>query len=220
MNEGDSRRRGGGRWRDGGEQARRAGFQFQFALGANEVQVDAVMVERMDALIDDARSALRGERIGYTGLKRRGQKVVLQLTKLEKLDAARDLLSDLDREIIVAATDSGAIEISLNETAIAARKSSALSQSIEIIRRRIDETGVSEPTIQRQGDDRILVQLPGLQDPERLKRLLGKTAKMSFHLVDHTVTDADLARGRVPPGTAPGGGAGPWGRGGGDHEFW
>ena len=166
-----------------------------------EVQVDAVMVERMDALIDDARSALRGERIGYTGLKRRGQKVVLQLTKLEKLDAARDLLSDLDREIIVAATDSGAIEISLNETAIAARKSSALSQSIEIIRRRIDETGVSEPTIQRQGDDRILVQLPGLQDPERLKRLLGKTAKMSFHLVDHTVTDADLARGRVPPGT-------------------
>ncbi|MEC9454329.1 MAG: protein translocase subunit SecD, partial [Pseudomonadota bacterium] len=64
-----------------------------------------------------------------------------------------------------------------------------------------DETGVSEPTIQRQGEDRILVQLPGLQDPERLKRLLGKTAKMSFHLVDQTVSELDLARGRLPPGT-------------------
>ena len=166
-----------------------------------EVQVDAVMVERMDALVDDARSALRGERIGYTGLKRRGQKVVLQLTKLENLDTARELLEDLDREVEVESTDAGAFELTLSESAIAERKNSALGQSIEIIRRRIDETGVSEPTIQRQGEDRILVQLPGLQDPERLKRLLGKTAKMSFHLVDQTVSNADLARGRLPPGT-------------------
>ena len=166
-----------------------------------EVQVDKVIQERIEALVDDTRSALRGERIGYTGLKRRGQKVVLQLTNLENLEAARELLDDLDREVDVAGTDSGAFELTLNDSAIAERKDSALNQSIEIIRRRIDETGVSDPTIQRQGKDRILVQLPGLKDPERLKRLLGKTAKMSFHLVDQTVTDTDLARGRLPPGT-------------------
>jgi preprotein translocase subunit SecD len=69
------------------------------------------------------------------------------------------------------------------------------------VRKRIDETGVREPTIQRQGDDRILVQLPGLDDPERVKQLLGKTAKMSFHLVDHRVSPSDALRGNVPPGT-------------------
>ncbi|MBT3628407.1 MAG: protein translocase subunit SecD [Rhodospirillaceae bacterium] len=166
-----------------------------------EVQIENVLIERIDALVDDARSALRGERIGYTSLKRRGLTVVFQLTNLENLEAAHEVLFDLDRELQIQSSDDGAFELSLTESAITARKISALGQSIEIIRRRIDETGVAEPTIQRQGEDRILVQLPGLDDPERLKRLLGKTAKMSFHLVDQTVTDADLARGRLPPGT-------------------
>ena len=166
-----------------------------------EVEVAKVMEERIDAMVDDARTALRGEKIGYTGLKRRGEMVVLQLTKLNFLEKARKLLEDLDREAIVVSSDDGAFQVTLSEAAVAERKNSALSQSIEIIRRRIDETGVSEPTIQRQGDDRILVQLPGLQDPERLKRLLGKTAKMTFHLVDQSVSDTDVARGRLPPGT-------------------
>src|SRR5690606_9804647 len=65
--------------------------------------------------------------------------------------------------------------------------------------RRVDETGVNEPNIQRQGQDRILVQLPGLDDPDRIKRLLGETAQLTFHLVDLT---ADVgAAGRVPPGS-------------------
>jgi preprotein translocase subunit SecD len=166
-----------------------------------EVQIDKVLVERIDALVDDTRGALRGERIGYTGLKRRGQTVVFQLTNLENIDAADDLLSDLAREVQVEGDDAGAFVLSLTDSAIVDRKISALSQSIEIIRRRIDESGVAEPSIQRQGEDRILVQLPGIDDPERLKRLLGKTAKMSFHLVDQTVTATDLARGRLPPGT-------------------
>ncbi|MDH5189533.1 MAG: protein translocase subunit SecD, partial [Rhodospirillaceae bacterium] len=71
---------------------------------------------------------------------------------------------------------------------------------VEIVRRRIDETGVREPTIVRQGEERILVQLPGIDDPERVKRLLGKTAKLTFHLVAPNSSDAILS-GRVPPGT-------------------
>jgi len=77
----------------------------------------------------------------------------------------------------------------------------AVAQSIEIIRRRVDETGTQEPVIQRQGEDRILVQLPGVDDPERIKRLLGRTARMDFHMVNDAVTATDLEAGRVPPGT-------------------
>jgi preprotein translocase subunit SecD len=77
----------------------------------------------------------------------------------------------------------------------------AVDQSIEIIRRRIDETGVREPTIQRQGEERILVQLPGIDDPDRIKDLLKKTAKMTFHLIDETTSVTDALAGRVPPGS-------------------
>ena len=84
---------------------------------------------------------------------------------------------------------------------IRGRKTAAVQQSIEIVRRRVDETGTREPTIQQQGDDRILVQLPGIDDPERIKRLLGKTAKMSFHLVDQRNSVESAMAGRIPPGS-------------------
>ena len=89
----------------------------------------------------------------------------------------------------------------LTEEAVEGRRLAAVNQSIEIIRRRIDETGVREPTIQRQGEDRILVQLPGVDDPERIKRLLGKTAKLTFHLLDENITAQDRRSGRVPLGS-------------------
>ena len=89
----------------------------------------------------------------------------------------------------------------LTEEAVEGRRLAAVNQSIEIIRRRIDETGVREPTIQRQGEDRILVQLPGVDDPERIKRLLGRTAKLTFHLLDENVTSEDRRSGRVPLGS-------------------
>ena len=72
-------------------------------------------------------------------------------------------------------------------------------QSIEIVRRRIDELGTREPIIQRQGDDRIVVQVPGLADPERLKRLIGETAKMTFRLVDTSMSAEQALQGRPPP---------------------
>src|SRR3546814_11282606 len=77
------------------------------------------------------------------------------------------------------------------------RRRHAVDQSIEIARRRIDETGTREPVIQRQGDNRIVVQLPGVKDPDRVKRLLGKTAKLTFHLVDHSGSLQSVTPGRV-----------------------
>jgi protein-export membrane protein SecD len=80
------------------------------------------------------------------------------------------------------------------------KRRQAVDQSIEIIRRRIDDTGTKEPTIQREGQARILVQLPGVDNPEHVKALLGRTAKLTFQLVDTTVTVEDARRGRMPPG--------------------
>jgi preprotein translocase subunit SecD len=77
----------------------------------------------------------------------------------------------------------------------------AVDQSIEIVRRRVDETGTKEPSIQRQGTDRILLQLPGIDDPQRVEQLLGRTAKMTFRLVDMNASIEDARRGRLPPGT-------------------
>src|SRR5260370_1254221 len=79
------------------------------------------------------------------------------------------------------------------------RRRQAFEQSIEIIRRRIDETGTKEPTIQREGQSRILVQLPGVDNPEHVTALLGRTAKLTFQLVDQSVSVEDARRGRLPP---------------------
>ena len=82
-----------------------------------------------------------------------------------------------------------------------ASREQIIEQSLEIVNRRVNETGTKEPIIQRQGDKRILLQVPGLSDPEHLKDLLGRTAKMTFHMVDSSASERDIASGLVPPGT-------------------
>ena len=77
-----------------------------------------------------------------------------------------------------------------------------MDQSIEIVRRRIDETGTREPSIQRQGDNRIIVELPGVDDPERIKNLIGQTAKLTFRLVDETATST-ATQGNAPTSQVP-----------------
>jgi protein-export membrane protein SecD len=93
------------------------------------------------------------------------------------------------------------ISLQMTPQALAERRSDAVARSIEIIRNRIDELGTNEPTIQRQGLDRVIVQVPGLDDPQRLIDLIGKTAKMSFHLVDQSVSMQEAMNGRIPPGS-------------------
>jgi len=166
-----------------------------------EVEVAAVVRERLEALVDSVRSELRKARIRYRGLGAEGQSVTVTIIEPDRHDEARALLRPLDTEAAMAASDGGRLILTLTESALRKRKAAAVAQSIEIVRRRIDETGVREPTIQRQGEDRILVQLPGVEDPERVKRLLGKTAKMTFHLVDRKTTVAEAMAGRVPPGS-------------------
>src|SRR3546814_13583701 len=94
----------------------------------------------------------------------------------------------------------GSLRLALSEAAVRDRIDRAVEQSLEIIRQRVDEVGVAEPTIQRVGSDRILVQLPGLADPTRLRELLGSTAEMNFHLLAADPGPGGGPGGRVSPG--------------------
>lgn len=152
-----------------------------------EVDFNAIVKEQMNSLTDTVRTSLRKERIGYTGLAAKKEFVTLTLRNPADLEKATALIQQADRDVEITSTPEGQMTLHLNENALRERKKSALAQSIEIVRRRVDETGTAEPFIQRQGEDRILVQLPGLDDPARIINLLGKTAKLQFRFVDTSV---------------------------------
>lgn len=166
-----------------------------------EVEVQAVVKEQLTGLVEAARTALREQRIRYADLNVERNAVTVRLLDPEARDQAVQILRKLDPDTTIELRDDGTAILRYTEQALAVRQKSAVDQSIEIVRRRVDELGTREPTIMRQGEDRILVQLPGVDDPDRIKNLLGKTAKLTFHLVDSTVTAEEAARGRVPPGT-------------------
>jgi preprotein translocase subunit SecD len=171
-----------------------------------EVDMKAVIKERLDGLVDAVRQALRPGSIFYQTLEAQPDenRAVLRLRDPTKTDAAIAVLNPLvqregpantaDLDIVTA--PDGTITLTLSPVAMHARAAAALQQSIEIVRRRIDETGVVDPQITQQGDSRIVVQLPGIEDPDRIKQLLGKTAHMTFRLVDET---ANAAEGVPPP---------------------
>ncbi|MSP51728.1 MAG: protein translocase subunit SecD [Alphaproteobacteria bacterium] len=184
-----------------------------------EVETEALVRERLENLVDAVRQSLRKDQIGYIGLGFTGRQVNLKLRDLAQSDKARESLRALavpiagvgaklggilgggGPDIEVTSSPDGTFALKLTEAGVLESRRKAIQQSIEIVRRRIDETGVREPTIQQQGAERILVQLPGLDNPERIKQLLGKTAKMVFRLVDATATVEDAKAGRLPPGS-------------------
>jgi preprotein translocase subunit SecD len=176
-----------------------------------EVDSNAVRKEMLQSLLDDVRRVLREARIGYTGLAARGNSVEVHIRQGHNSDEAGAKLQTLSQPLggLLSATGHRNIDITtqpgdvyrltLTEPAILERVRQAVGQSIEIIQRRINALGTVEPVIEREGNDRVLVQVPGLQDPSRLKRLLGKTAKLDFRMVDSSVPAEQAAQGHVPP---------------------
>ena len=164
-----------------------------------EVDMNQVLRERLNAAVDSARTELRNARIGYSGLAVQGNQVTVTVRDLDRLNDVRGIVKKIDADLDAQVDPDGKVTLTFNESALTALKRSILEQSIEIVRRRIDETGVKEPTIQREGDDRILVQLPGIDNPEHVKELIGRTAKMTFQLVDTNVNVEDAKRS-LPPG--------------------
>jgi preprotein translocase subunit SecD len=162
-----------------------------------QVDTAALIRERMDSVVDAARDVLRGARIPYDGLGAAASEAAVTIREGSRVEEARRLIAESDRDLVITVADGGRLVLRLSEEGMRQRQAAAVEQSIEIIRRRIDATGVREPSIQRQGSDRVLVQLPGVDDPERIKALIGKTAKMTFHLVD----DQGVSGGQAPVGT-------------------
>lgn len=165
-----------------------------------EVDVAAAERERLNSLIDNVRNALLDANIGYTGLAVKDDAIVFKLRQPERVDDARAALAKIDPDLVVTIAADGSGTVTFSPLATETRRRQAVDQSIEIIRRRIDETGTKEPTIEREGAERILVQLPGVDNPERVKALLGRTAKLTFQLVDTGVSVEDARSGHLPPG--------------------
>jgi preprotein translocase subunit SecD len=132
--------------------------------------------------------------------------VVFTLTDPATAGRAIELLDELNvnplaPELEITDAGDGRVELRLTEVAAQGLRSTAVQQSLEIVRRRIDEVGTREPTIQQQGVDRILVQVPGVDNPDAIKRLLGQTAKLTFHLVDLDTPLDQALSGNLPAGS-------------------
>jgi preprotein translocase subunit SecD len=174
-----------------------------------EVDANAVRKEQLQSVADDVLRVLRQARIPFTGRAVRGGSVEVHITRDTDVETALGKLRELSQPLSGLLGSSGQRNIDIKEAgglitltpsdaAITERVRQAVDQSIQIIERRVNELGLVEPTIQREGINRILVQVPGLQDPSRLKEILGKTAKLDFRMVDLSMT-AEQALASRPP---------------------
>ncbi|WP_420393976.1 protein translocase subunit SecD [Acuticoccus sp.] len=169
---------------------------------------------RLASVTSDVRQALLEEpRIGYSGLGVVDGGVQVRIRDATQLEAARDRLEDLrnplgqglfagsgTNEFDLTEGSNGVLRLDFTSEGLAQRVRSVVDQSIEVVRRRVDELGTTEPNIQREGEDRILVEAPG-GDPEQLKALVGTTAQLTFHLVDTSISGEEALQTRPPAGT-------------------
>ncbi|MGB7404826.1 MAG: protein translocase subunit SecD [Pacificimonas sp.] len=177
-----------------------------------EADSDSLFESRLESLEDNVRVALRsseGGAIAIGDVSLRNEHLSFLVRDRARVDEVVDLARNLtapsglgtprafevsvvdDNRVVFTPTDGGKVDA----------VNSAMVQAVEVIRRRIDELGTREPTIIRQGEDRIVVQVPGLDDPQALKDLLGQTAKLEFKLVDLEADPEAVLRGRAPPGS-------------------
>src|SRR6187399_507287 len=186
------------------------GFNKQMVLGLDlqggayllyEVDQQDYVQKRLKTLVSDVRKTLLQEpRIGYTGLAAQGDTVQLRIRDLDKLADARKRLEPLRNSLVssllgggtvfefdLTVGDDGLTRFTSSSRGLQERLRGIVSQSIEVINTRINQLGTTEPSIQRQGNDRILVEAPGLGDPARLKALVGQTAQLTFHMVQSQV---------------------------------
>ena len=170
-----------------------------------EVDAESLKTARLKTFLEDARSRLKDENIRPRSVELVGDEIVVTVAepaeRTRAASALRALATTVGTTALAAGTpeldvrsDGRMIVVRLTEAGLRDRVNAAVEQSLEIVRQRVDQVGVAEPTIQRVGSDRILVQLPGLQDPTRLRELLGSTAQMSFHMLA-----ADAGIGTRPP---------------------
>ena len=165
-----------------------------------EVDTQSLITEKLQGLSDLTRSALRSEKVRFSGLKVEDDALTLKVLKAEDLNTVRETIRKQESDIpLQIDTDGTQVTVRYTEEALNIMKRQAVTQSLEIVRKRIDELGTKEPQIQQQGADRIVIQLSGVQDPSEIKALMGKTAKLTFHLVDESTNIMMARQGKISP---------------------
>jgi len=166
-----------------------------------QVEMKPLIHDELENLADALRPRLLGDGIGYSGgLSVIDGHVAIKLRDASRLDDTRADIKKLASGLLIKVYKGDQVTFAFPRSAVVAQRFDAVERSIEIIRRRIDASGVREPVIEREGDDRIVVELPGVGDPVHLQRLIGKTAKLTFQLVDARISAEDALQGRLPPG--------------------
>ena len=185
----------------------RGGAHLLYAMETNDVRKDW-----LDGLRDDARQRLREAKIAVSAVGVTGNAVQVRIAKAEDSEAAlkalrqivqplgNPLLGGSGSDVSVEKDQSGVFAIAPTEAGLKQRVGHAIDAAIETVRRRVDAVGTKEPHIVREGEARILVQVPGLQDTGELERLIGETARLSFHEVHPSVGPAEAKANRVPVG--------------------
>ncbi len=167
-----------------------------------ELNTGELVKDKLEGVVDVVRGTLRTEKMRYTGLSIQHEAVVASILGGEtERAAARKALRNAIPNADVDVDADGLLKVSYGEKARREMLEGALSTTLEIIRKRIDELGTREPSIQRQGSNRIVVQLPGVSDPKRAREVIGKTARMTFHLLDTETSVEEAMKGRLPPGS-------------------
>lgn len=169
-----------------------------------DVDIDAAVDQALERYLGDARTQLRDNKVRYLSVSREGGSIVAKFSDAETLDAGAKVLGRESRDLTLQSSQEGdqyLLQLSLPETEQKRIKDFALEQNITTLRNRVNALGIAEPSIARQGERRIVVQLPGAQDPGRLKEILGATATLEYRLVDTEASVADAVEGRVPVGS-------------------
>jgi preprotein translocase subunit SecD len=166
-----------------------------------EVDMNAAVKQALDSFASEFKTILRDDKIRYQKIQVSKDKVIIDFRSVEHRDLAEAKLDSEFSQLKATVLDNNAtpsLEMRLTEVALREIKSLALQQNIITLRNRINELGVAEPTVQQQGDSRIVVQLPGVQDTAQAKKILGATATLEFRLVDNEHDVQDAVNGRVP----------------------
>ena len=169
-----------------------------------EVNTDVMLKEKSAQLYDEVRSAMIDRDKGvirFSDLRNTGNGVSLVVKDANDVSKAKGRLKKILGNSVDISSTGNSLNIAYTAKSRDEMIMDAMSRSIEIVRRRIDALGTKEPSIQSQGGKYILVQLPGVSEPEHIKNLIGQTAKLSFHLVNENITQEQLASNRAPSGT-------------------
>lgn len=170
-----------------------------------DVDMESAITQAAERYSSDIRTLLREEKLRYVRISREGEQVVVKFNTAEKRDQAIELIGNEFRNLNVQDVDQEEaflVEVSLSPAEKQEVQRFALQQNITTLRNRVNALGISEPSIQQQGVRRIVVQLPGAQDPGKVKEILGATATLEYRLADTEHSVEDAVNGRVPPGAS------------------